>query len=127
MSAPRRRFDLINNTIWAAVEGKVLLTVSEFLSRYSVGRSRFYKQVRIGRLRRLKIGRKTLIAADEAERWRKALPQHEVRDAACQSSDAGECAATPLQLTIKRGRGRPRKTPLGPQLRGSDVRAGAGR
>lgn len=53
---------------------KVALTVADFCSHYSIGRTTFYDEVKAGRLRILKAGKRTLIAASEAQRWLDNLP-----------------------------------------------------
>lgn len=52
---------------------KMALTVSEFCSAYSVGRSTFYQLVKSDRIRPLKVGKRTVIAVSEAERWLDSL------------------------------------------------------
>ena len=48
---------------------KRALTRREFLHRYSIGNTTFYQEVRRGRLRVVKCGKRTLIDINEAERW----------------------------------------------------------
>jgi hypothetical protein len=48
---------------------KRALSVRDFFDRYSIGRTKFYEEVRAGRLRVVKLGKKTLVDIDEAERW----------------------------------------------------------
>jgi excisionase family DNA binding protein len=50
------------------------LSISEFCHRYSIGRTRAYEEIATGRLRAVKVGRKTLIVEDSAEAWFAALP-----------------------------------------------------
>lgn len=52
---------------------KMALTVSEFCSAYAVGRSTFYQLVKSDRIRPLKVGKRTVIAVSEAERWLDSL------------------------------------------------------
>lgn len=64
-----------------------VLTVPQFCQRYQVSRSTFYKLARVGEIRIAKVGRKTLIAVEEAERWFRGRIQssdgfRETRDAA---------------------------------------------
>jgi len=49
------------------------LTLLDFCARYSVGRTTAYAQIRSGRLRALKVGRRTLIAVADAEAWFQSL------------------------------------------------------
>ena len=51
------------------------LTVTEFLAWASIGRTKFYQEVKAGRLKIRKIGRKTLILRADAEAWLNALPE----------------------------------------------------
>jgi excisionase family DNA binding protein len=50
------------------------LSVREFCDEYGIGLTKFYDEVKKGRLCIRKIGRKTIIPRDEAERWLKHLP-----------------------------------------------------
>jgi excisionase family DNA binding protein len=49
------------------------LSVGQFCERYGVGRTLLYQQVQEGRLRLRKIGRRSLIAVEDAEIWFKNL------------------------------------------------------
>lgn len=53
--------------------GKVALSVNEFCHACSIGRSTFYEEVKAGRIRILKAGKRTLIASAEVERWLASL------------------------------------------------------
>ena len=48
--------------------------VSEFCKRYSICRDTFYSEVKRGRLRAFKLGKKTLVLKSDAESWAKSLP-----------------------------------------------------
>jgi len=50
------------------------LSIKEFCDQYCVGATRLYEEVKYGRIRLRKLGRKSLITRDEAERWLKNLP-----------------------------------------------------
>jgi len=50
------------------------LSVREFCDEYGIGLTKFYDEAKQGRLGIRKIGRKTIIPRDEAERWLKHLP-----------------------------------------------------
>jgi excisionase family DNA binding protein len=52
---------------------KLALTVDEFCAACSIGRSTFYQNVKGGRIRVLKAGKRTLIASTEAQRWLDSL------------------------------------------------------
>ncbi|MCK1542043.1 helix-turn-helix domain-containing protein [Bradyrhizobium sp. 179] len=49
------------------------LTVDEFCREYRIGRTTFYQQVRLGHLRVRKIGKRSLIATEDAEAWFRTL------------------------------------------------------
>ena len=51
-----------------------LITVAEFLTRYSIGRTSFYREVAAGRLPIRKFGTATRIARGDAEAWAASLP-----------------------------------------------------
>lgn len=51
-----------------------LMTMGEFLARYSVGRTTAYREVAAGRLRIRKLGSATRVAREDAERWMASLP-----------------------------------------------------
>ena len=53
---------------------KRVMSIKEFCDEYAVGTTRFYEEVKGGRIRLSKLGRKSLITRDEAERWLKNLP-----------------------------------------------------
>jgi excisionase family DNA binding protein len=49
-------------------------SIGEFCSNYGLGRTKTYDEIRKGRLRGRKIGKRTLIARDDAESWLRRLP-----------------------------------------------------
>jgi excisionase family DNA binding protein len=51
------------------------LTLKDFCDAYRVCRETTYKQIRAGRLRAVKLGRKTLILRADAEVWAASLPE----------------------------------------------------
>ena len=51
-------------------------SVRETCRRYSVGKTFLYAEIKEGRLKARKAGRRTLIAADDAARWFQNLPEH---------------------------------------------------
>ena len=51
------------------------LTINEFCDRYGICRETAYQQIRTGRLRAVKVGRKTLIMHADAEVWAASLPE----------------------------------------------------
>ena len=50
------------------------MSIDEFCQRYSIGRTTTYEEIKQGRLRALKVGKRTLIAEDSAEDWLRRLP-----------------------------------------------------
>lgn len=48
--------------------------IPTFCKRYGIGRSTAYREIKFRRLETLKVGRRTLISADAAERWLAQLP-----------------------------------------------------
>jgi hypothetical protein len=48
--------------------------IAGFCQRYGVGRTRAYEEIRLGRLRVRKCGKRTLITQDDAEDWLGSLP-----------------------------------------------------
>jgi hypothetical protein len=50
------------------------MSVDVFCKHYGLGRTRAYEEIAAGRLKARKLGRRTLIAADDAEDWLGHLP-----------------------------------------------------
>jgi hypothetical protein len=50
------------------------LSIKAFCASYCIGRTLTYREIAAGRLPVRKLGRRTLILVDDAERWAKALP-----------------------------------------------------
>jgi len=50
------------------------LSIGEFSQRYGVGRTTTYEEIKSGRLRARKIGKRTIISVDDAEEWLRHLP-----------------------------------------------------
>lgn len=44
------------------------------VQRVGIGRSKLYEEIRTGRLRTVKVGKRTLILEKDIERWLDALP-----------------------------------------------------
>jgi hypothetical protein len=53
---------------------KEAFSIREFCARYSICRDSFYREVRRGRLRALKLGKKTIVLRDDADAWAASLP-----------------------------------------------------
>jgi excisionase family DNA binding protein len=50
------------------------MSIAGFTEDYSIGRTKVYEELRSGRLRGLKIGKRTIISQDDAEAWLRQLP-----------------------------------------------------
>jgi excisionase family DNA binding protein len=57
------------------------MSIGEFCSNYGIGRTKVYEELRAGRLRARKIGKRTIITEDDAEDWLRRLPLIEPRAA----------------------------------------------
>jgi excisionase family DNA binding protein len=54
---------------------KRAFTLSDFCTRYGIGRTKAYDEIASGRLRAVKVGRRTLVTESDAETWLVALPK----------------------------------------------------
>jgi hypothetical protein len=50
------------------------MSIAEFCARYGPGRTKAYEELKSGRLRGRKIGKRTIITEDDAEEWLRHLP-----------------------------------------------------
>jgi excisionase family DNA binding protein len=50
------------------------MSVARFSEDYGVGRTKIYEELKSGRLRGRKIGKRTIISQDDAEAWLDQLP-----------------------------------------------------
>ena len=50
------------------------MSIADFCRRYGVGRTTVYEEIKSGRLRARKIGKRTAIGTDDAEDWWRHLP-----------------------------------------------------
>jgi len=64
----------------AADSARQVLSVEEFCRQYGIGKDRAFKEIRAGRLRAKKMGRRTLIPVTDAARWLEALPDRPVKN-----------------------------------------------
>ena len=67
--------DSRGNDAGSALLSPRAFAIREFCLRYSVGRTHAYEEIAAGRLRAVKVGRRTLITHDAAEAWLAALPE----------------------------------------------------
>jgi excisionase family DNA binding protein len=51
-----------------------LMTVGDFLARYSISRTEFYRQAKNGKIRITKMGTASRVARADAEAWLASLP-----------------------------------------------------
>jgi excisionase family DNA binding protein len=54
---------------------KRALTINEFCDRYGICRETAYQQIRIGKLRAVKLGRRTVLLAPDVDAWAASLPE----------------------------------------------------
>jgi hypothetical protein len=66
--------NLMSEVVEMSSGQKAAYCVNEFCRMYSIGRTLFYDEIAAGRLRVKKAGAKTLVLAEDAEAWAKALP-----------------------------------------------------
>lgn len=57
-------------------------SVEAFCELYHVGRTYAYAEIKAGRLRARKAGRRTIVLAPDAEAWANALPVRELAEVA---------------------------------------------
>ena len=50
------------------------MSIAEFCEQYGPGRTKTYEELKSGRLRARKIGKRTIITEDDAEDWLQRLP-----------------------------------------------------
>jgi excisionase family DNA binding protein len=50
------------------------MSLTEFSERYGPSRTKTYEEIKCGRLRAIKCGKRTLITEDDAEAWLMSLP-----------------------------------------------------
>jgi hypothetical protein len=56
------------------VAGHRAMSIARFSEDYAIGRTKAYEELRSGRLRGRKIGKRTIISQDDAEAWLQQLP-----------------------------------------------------
>jgi excisionase family DNA binding protein len=50
------------------------LTIEEFCAKFGVGRTTAYREISAGRLKMVKVGKRSLVRIDDAEQWLAVLP-----------------------------------------------------
>jgi hypothetical protein len=73
------------------------MSIAEFCERYGPGRTKTYEELKSGRLRGRKIGKRTIITEDDAEDWLRCLPVIESRD----DDDPRTMARAPKRRPLK--------------------------
>jgi hypothetical protein len=58
-----------------APPNKRVFSIADFCQSYGIGRTRAYAEIKAGRLRIIKAGRRSLIPIESAEAWLAALPR----------------------------------------------------
>jgi excisionase family DNA binding protein len=62
------------------------LTINQFCDRFGVCRETAYQQIRTGKLRAVKLGRRTVLLAPDVDAWAASLP--ELRVERCEQASA---------------------------------------
>jgi excisionase family DNA binding protein len=57
-------------------------SIREFCARYGICRDTFYRELKRGRLRAMKLGRKTIVLRADADTWAASLPELKLRASA---------------------------------------------
>jgi excisionase family DNA binding protein len=57
-----------------SASAKRAFSIAEFCDRYGIRRTKTYDEIKAGRLRIVKVGRRSLITETDAEAWLAALP-----------------------------------------------------
>ena len=73
------------------------MSIAEFCERYGPGRTKTYEELKSGRLRGRKVGKRTIITEDDAENWLRCLPVIEPRD----DDDPHTVARAPKRRSLK--------------------------
>ncbi len=55
--------------------GKLAYSINEFCEAVSIGRNKTYLEIKEGRLKTVKIGRRTVIRRDDAEAWLNSMEE----------------------------------------------------
>jgi hypothetical protein len=63
-------------------EERRALTIQGFVDRYCISRSKVYEEAAAGRIKLRKVGKKTIITVEDAEKWLADLPAVEPKHAA---------------------------------------------
>ncbi|SFL01768.1 Helix-turn-helix domain-containing protein [Mesorhizobium albiziae] len=58
------------------MEQRKLYSVREFSAAFGIGRTAFYAELASGRLKAVKLGKKTMVREEDAYEWAAALPAY---------------------------------------------------
>jgi hypothetical protein len=58
------------------------MSIAQFSEDYGIGRTKTCEELKSGRLRGRKVGKRTIIAEDDAEEWLRRLPVLPISEAA---------------------------------------------
>jgi excisionase family DNA binding protein len=73
----RCRWTIFAKSLSASSRGALdrrAMSIDEFCERYGPGRTKAYEELKSGRLRARKCGKRTIITEDDAEDWLRRLP-----------------------------------------------------
>jgi excisionase family DNA binding protein len=60
--------------LYTTSEPKHALSPNDFCRRYGIGKTQFYALLKAGQIKSRKLGRRTLVAASDAQAWFESLP-----------------------------------------------------
>jgi excisionase family DNA binding protein len=58
------------------IHDKRVITIKEFCQAYAIGRTSTYGEINAGRLKTVRLGRRTLIPVDNAEAWLETIREN---------------------------------------------------
>jgi hypothetical protein len=64
----------VSENEWQRRAPQRAMSIARFSEDYAVGRTKIYEELKSGRLRGRKIGKRTIISRDDAESWLQCLP-----------------------------------------------------
>lgn len=76
ISSGKAKESALNRDIAEPAQSKLhAQSIDQFCESFGVGRTTAYDQIKLGRLRALKVGNRTIITDRDAEEWLRNLPQ----------------------------------------------------
>ena len=70
----------ISDREWRRHDQQRAMSVGQFCRSYGPGKTKAYEELKSGRLRGRKFGKRTIITADDAEDWLRKLPVVEAKN-----------------------------------------------